>query len=59
MANVNAMQRPTLLKEPDWSTMTTEQIVAFGDAATRKAASPPARLITGRRIAVPRFDGKR
>jgi acetyl esterase len=53
--NVNGTERPPLgvrllhilLKEPDWSMMTTEEIVAFGDAATRKAASPLARLITG------------
>jgi len=55
MNYVKGKQRPplgvrmlhTLLKEPDWSTMTTEDIVAFSDAATRKAASLLARLITG------------
>ena len=48
-------QRPPLgvrllhrvVKEPDWSTMTPREVVAFGEAATRKAASPLARIITG------------
>jgi acetyl esterase len=49
----------SLLKEPDWSTMTTQEIVAAGRAATRKAASPLARVITGLpdRDAVVRWQG--
>jgi acetyl esterase/lipase len=51
----NASERPplgvrllhTLVKEPDWSTMTDEELVSFGDAATRKATSALARVITG------------
>ncbi len=55
MNNGTGRERPTLgvrllhtlLKEPDWSTLTIEDIVAFGEAATRKAASPLARVVTG------------
>jgi acetyl esterase len=53
--NATSIQRPplgvrllhTLVKEPDWSTMTAEELVSFGDTATRKATSPLARVITG------------
>src|SRR5262249_3876993 len=53
--NATSIERPplgvrllhTLVKEPDWSRMTAVELVAFGDAATRMAASPLARLITG------------
>jgi len=53
--NATSTQRPPLgvrllhrlVKEPDWSTMTPTEVVAFGEAATRKAASPLARIITG------------
>lgn len=37
----------SLVKEPDWPAMTAEELVAFGEAATRKAGSPLARVITG------------
>lgn len=37
----------SLVGEPDWSTMTFEEVVAFGEGATRKAASPLARVLTG------------
>jgi acetyl esterase len=53
--NATRIERPPLgvrllhylVKEPDWSTMTAEELVAFGNAATRKAGSPLARVITG------------
>jgi acetyl esterase len=35
-------------KEPDWSAMTAEQLVAYRDAENRKRASRLARVITGR-----------
>jgi len=55
MNNANGVEQPplggrllhTLLKDPHWSTMTAEELVAFGDAATRKAASTVARVIRG------------
>src|SRR5215471_7560762 len=55
MNNANGVEHPplgvrllhTLLKDPYWSTMTAEELVAFGDAATRKAASTVARVIRG------------
>src|SRR5215510_8687389 len=55
MNHATAIERPplgvrllhALIKEPDWSTMTAEELVAFGDAANRKAASRVARVITG------------
>jgi acetyl esterase len=37
----------TLVKEPDWSTMTSEELAAFGDAATRKVTPALARVVTG------------
>jgi acetyl esterase len=36
-----------LLKEPDWSTITAEEVVAFGAAANRMAASRLVCVITG------------
>jgi acetyl esterase/lipase len=36
-----------LVKEPDWSSMTADDVVAYGDSATRKAASRLARVLTG------------
>ena len=49
--NATSLQRPplgvrllhALVKEPDWSTMTAEELVSSGEAATRKAVSPLAR----------------
>jgi acetyl esterase len=37
----------SLLREPDWSSMTAEEVAAFGVAATRKATSALAPAITG------------
>ncbi|MBF6176391.1 alpha/beta hydrolase [Nocardia blacklockiae] len=36
-----------LQKDPDWSTMTTEELIAFREAANRKAGSRLFRVITG------------
>ncbi|ONM46677.1 alpha/beta hydrolase [Nocardia donostiensis] len=36
-----------LQREPDWSTMTSEELIAFRDAANRKAASRIGRVVTG------------
>jgi acetyl esterase len=63
MHNVDGVARPpfgvrmlhALLREPDWSTVTTEELVAFRDAVNRKAASRLARVIAGfpdRRVAI-------
>jgi acetyl esterase len=53
--NPTSIERPRLgvrllhrlVHEPNWSTMTAEEVAASGDAATRKAASPLARVIIG------------
>jgi hypothetical protein len=55
MSGTTGRQRPPLRvrlvfglqKEPDYLTMSDEALVAFRDAANRKAASPLARVITG------------
>ncbi|WP_433260751.1 alpha/beta hydrolase [Actinosynnema sp. CS-041913] len=55
MDDVTAVERPplgvrllqALIKEPDWSAITGEELAAFRDATNRKRASPLARLITG------------
>lgn len=53
MNDVNGIERPplgvrllhALVKEPDWSTLTNEELVAFRDAVNRKAASRLARFL--------------
>ncbi|GAA3471150.1 alpha/beta hydrolase [Nonomuraea roseola] len=55
MSEITDTERPplgirllhALGKEPDWSAMTTEELVAFRDAENRKRASRLARLVTG------------
>jgi len=55
MSDVTDTKRPplgirllhALGREPDWSTMTAEELVAFRDAENRKRASALARVITG------------
>lgn len=55
MSDVTGAERPplgirllhTLGKEPNWSTMTAEELAAFSDAENRKRASRVARVITG------------
>ncbi|MEQ4725104.1 alpha/beta hydrolase [Nonomuraea sp. B19D2] len=55
MSEVTNTERPplgirllrALGKEPDWSAMTEEELIAFQDAENRKRASRLARLITG------------
>ncbi|GAA2728477.1 alpha/beta hydrolase [Actinocorallia aurantiaca] len=55
MSESTATERPplgirlvrVLERKPDWSAMTAGELVAFRDAANRKRASRPARLITG------------
>ncbi|GAA2688014.1 alpha/beta hydrolase [Nonomuraea recticatena] len=55
MSEVTGMERPplgirrlrALGKEPDWSAMTAEELVAFRDAENRKRASRLARVVTG------------
>ncbi|GAA4624300.1 alpha/beta hydrolase [Actinoallomurus vinaceus] len=55
MSEVTNTERPplgirllhALAKEPDWSVMTAEELVAFRDGVNRKRASRLARVITG------------
>ena len=55
MKDVTGTKRPPLRvrlfgalgKEPEWPTISDEELVALRDAANRKAASPLARVITG------------
>ncbi|MEV4062291.1 alpha/beta hydrolase, partial [Nonomuraea dietziae] len=55
MGEVTGMERPplgirllrALGKEPDWSAMTAEELVAFRDAENRKRASRLGRVVTG------------
>ncbi|GLW09254.1 alpha/beta hydrolase [Microtetraspora sp. NBRC 13810] len=55
MSEVTGTERPplgirllhALGKEPDWSAMTAEKLVAYSDAENRKRASRLARVITG------------
>ncbi|MEU4726660.1 alpha/beta hydrolase [Nonomuraea dietziae] len=55
MSEVTGTERPplgirllrALGKEPDWSAMTAEELVAYRDAENRKRASPLARVVTG------------
>lgn len=55
MSNATGIERPPLgirllsplQKEPDWPTMTTEELIAFRAAMNRKAASRFSRVITG------------
>ncbi|GAB4588821.1 alpha/beta hydrolase [Nocardia sp. IFM 10818] len=55
MNNATAIDRPPLgirllsplQKEPDWPTLTPEKLLAYRDAANRKASSRLARVITG------------
>ncbi|UBU11403.1 alpha/beta hydrolase [Nonomuraea gerenzanensis] len=44
MTDLTAMRRPA---EPDWSTVTTEELIAFRDAENHVRASTAARVITG------------
>jgi acetyl esterase len=44
MNDITAMRRPA---EPDWSTVTAEELIAFRDAENRVRASTAARVITG------------
>lgn len=44
MNDITAMWRPA---EPDWSTVTAEELIAFRDAENRVRASTAARVITG------------
>ncbi|MEV0751187.1 alpha/beta hydrolase [Streptosporangium sp. NPDC050280] len=44
MNDITAMRRPA---EPDWSTVTAEELIAFREAENRVRASTAARVITG------------